>query len=124
MSHIDIRDIAAVAVRVLTDDGHEGEAYTLTGPAALSNNEIAQILSDDIGREIKYVDMPEQQFKQAMLGAGVPEWNVNALVDLQRFYREGGAGEVTRDVEQQLGRRPTSFEQFSRDYRSAFEKAA
>jgi uncharacterized protein YbjT (DUF2867 family) len=124
VSHIDIRDIAAVAVKTLTQDGHQGKTYTLTGREALSNARIAEILSDDVGREIKYVNLPDEQFKQALAGAGVPEWNANALVDLQRFYREGGASEVTQDVEQLLGHKPVSFEQFSRDHRDAFQRAA
>jgi uncharacterized protein YbjT (DUF2867 family) len=47
VSQIDIRDIAAVAVKVLTEDGHTGKAYTLTGPQALNNTEIAQMVSLD-----------------------------------------------------------------------------
>lgn len=121
VSHIDIRYLAAVAVKVLTENGHEGKAYTLTGPAALTNAEIAQILSDDLGREIRYVDLPPAQFKQALLGAGLKEWDADALIDLQRFYREGGASSVMPDAERLLGRKPTSFEQFSRDHRQAFQ---
>jgi len=124
VSHIDLRDVAAVAVKVLTDDGHEGKAYSVTGPEALSNAQIAQILSDDLGREISYVDLPPAQFKQALLAAGVDEWSADALIDLQRLYREGKAATVTRDVEQVLGRKPLTFEQFSRDYASAFQAAA
>jgi uncharacterized protein YbjT (DUF2867 family) len=121
VSHIDIRDLAAVAVKVLTENGHEGKAYSLTGPAAIGNSEIAQILSDDLGREIRYVDLPPAQFKQALLGAGLKEWDADALIDLQRFYREGGASAVMPDAERLLGRKPTSFEQFSRDHRQAFQ---
>ena len=124
VSHIDLRDIAAVAVKTLTEDGHQGKAYTLTGPGALSNARVAEILSEDTGREIRYVDLPAEQFKQALLGAGLPEWSANALVDLQQFYRRGSASAVTRDVEQLLGRKPISFEQFSRDYAQAFQRAA
>ncbi len=124
VSHIDLRDIAAIAVKTLTQDGHEGKAYTLTGPEALSNARVAEILSDDTGREIKYVDLPAEQFKQALVEAGLPEWSADALLDLQQFYRRGGASAVTRDAEQLLGRKPTSFEQFSRDYSQAFQKAA
>lgn len=124
VSHIDIRDIAAVAVKTLTGDGHEGKAYTLTGPEALSNARVAEILSDDTGREINHVDLPPEQFKQALVGAGLPEWSADALVDLQQFYRAGKASEVTGDVEQLLGRKPISFEQFSRDYEQAFQRAA
>ena len=124
VSHIDIRDVAAVAVKALTESGHEGKAYTLTGPVALTNKRIGEILSEDTGREIRYVDLPIEQFKQALLASGVPEWSANALIDLQQLYRRGGARAVTDDVERLLGRKPISFEQFSRDYVSAFQRAA
>ena len=121
VSQIDIRDVAAVAVKALTEHGHVGKTYTLTGPEALMNSEIAQILSDELGREIRYIDLPPAQLKEALLSAGVPEWNADALLDLQRLYREGKAETVTRDVEQILGRKPIGFAQFARDYRYAFE---
>jgi uncharacterized protein YbjT (DUF2867 family) len=121
VSQIDIRDIAAVAVKVLTEDGHVGKAYTLTGPQALNNTEVAQMLSDVLGREIRFMDLPSAQLKQALLPAGIPEWNANALLDLQRLYREGKAAAVTRDVEEILGRKPTSFSKFLQDYRDAFQ---
>ena len=105
----------------LTGDGHVGKTYTLTGPEALSNAEIAHILSDKLGREIRYVDLAPEQMKQALLSAGLPEWNTDALLDLQRLYREGKAAAVTKDVEQLLGRKPISFAQFASDYRDAFE---
>jgi uncharacterized protein YbjT (DUF2867 family) len=120
VSHIDIRDIAAVAVKVLTEDGHEGKAYTLTGPEALSNTRCAEIISEGVGREIRYVDLPVDEFKNALLSSGVPEWSADALIDLQRFYGWGGASAVTGDVERLLGRKPISFEQFARDYVQAF----
>jgi uncharacterized protein YbjT (DUF2867 family) len=121
VSQIDIRDVAAVAVKALTEDGHIGKAYTLTGPEALMNREIAQVLSDALGREVRYVNLAPAQLKEALLSAGVTEWNADALLDLQRLYREGKAATVTRDVEQILGRKPITFAQFSRDYRYAFE---
>ena len=124
VSHIDIRDIAAVAVKILTEGGHTGATYTLTGPEALTNARIARILSEDLGREIRYVDLPAEQLKKALLGAGVPEWSATALVDLQLFYGKDGASAVTHTVEQLLGRKPISIEQFSRDHRAAFQRAA
>ena len=124
VSHIDVRDVAAVAVKVLTEDQHLGMTYTLTGPRALTNAELAQILSDDLRRDIHYVDLPVEQLKQALLAAGVPEWSANALIDMQQLYRRGGASTVTNDVEQLLKRKPRSFEQFSRDHASLFQAAA
>ena len=122
VSHIDIRDIAAVAAKVLTEDGHISEAYTLTGPEALSNAQIAEKLSDLVGREISFVNLPPEQLKQALLSAGIPDWSADALIDLQRLYREGGAATVTQEVERLLGRKPTSYGRFLSDYRSAFEQ--
>lgn len=121
VSQIDVRDVAAVAVKTLTEDGHVGKAYTLTGPKAITNSEVAQILSAEIGREIRFINLPPEKLKEALLAAGVPEWNADALLDLQRLYREGKAATVTGDVEQILGRKPTSFAQFCRDYKNAFE---
>jgi uncharacterized protein YbjT (DUF2867 family) len=121
VSVIDIRDIAAVAVKALTEDGHVGKGYTLTGPEALSNGDIARILSEALGREIKYVDLPEEQFRQALMSAGVPQSSADALIDLQRWYRGGKAAIVTRDVEQVTGRKPINFAQFVHDYKTAFD---
>jgi uncharacterized protein YbjT (DUF2867 family) len=121
VSQIDIRDIAAVAVRVLSEDGHVGKAYTLTGPAAITNSEAAQTLSSTMGREIRYINLPVAQLREALLSAGMPEWSADALLDLQRLYREGKAATVAQDVEQILGRKPISFAQFCRDHRYAFE---
>lgn len=78
-------------------------------------------MSEVLGREIRYVNLTPEQLRPALLSAGVPEWSADALVDLQRLYREGKASTVTPDVEQLLGRRATSFAQFLPDYRAAFE---
>jgi uncharacterized protein YbjT (DUF2867 family) len=121
VSHIDIRDIAAVAVRVLTGDGkHWGKVYSLTGAEALSNARMAEILSAKLGREINYIDLPQNQMKQALLAAGLPEWNVDGVLDLAEFYRQDGASTVSGDVAEILERKPYSFEQFSQDYQSSF----
>ena len=56
--HIDVRDIASVAVACVTSSGHEGKSYDLTGPEALSMNEVAAWLGAVLGRRIDYVDIP------------------------------------------------------------------
>ena len=122
VSHIDIRDIASVAVKVLSTSGHEGKAYSLTGPEALSNAQVAEKLSRVLGRAIRYVDVPPEDFKKSLLSAGVPEWSANALIDLQRLYREGVASLVDPAVEQLTGRKATSFDHFARDYSFAFQQ--
>jgi uncharacterized protein YbjT (DUF2867 family) len=122
VSHIDIRDIASVAVKVLSGSGHEGKAYSLTGPEALTNAQVAGKLSQVLGRSIRYVDVPPDDFKKSLLSAGVAEWSVTALLDLQRLYREGGAGLVDPTFERLTGRKATSFDDFARDYSFAFQQ--
>ena len=115
-SHVDARDVGAVGARVLTDKGHEGKAYELTGPAALTYGQIAEILSRVLGRTIGYVPISPEQYRQAAVAAGTPEGYANALVDLNRYYLEGKASVVTPAVRQLTGRDPIPFEQFARDY--------
>jgi uncharacterized protein YbjT (DUF2867 family) len=108
-------------VKVLTEGGHLNKIYTLTGPEALTNSRIAEILSRTLGREIKYVDLPAAQMKQALLTAGMPEWNADGILDLSELYRTGGSSIVSTDVEHILARRPISFAQFALDYSSSLQ---
>jgi uncharacterized protein YbjT (DUF2867 family) len=121
VSHIELRDIAAVAVKVLSERGHEGKVYALTGPEALTHEQVAEKLSRATGRHIRYVDRTPAELKEAMLGAGVPEWSADALLDLQRLYRQGKARLVDPSVERITGRRATTFDEFARDYATAFQ---
>jgi uncharacterized protein YbjT (DUF2867 family) len=121
VSQVDIRDVAAVAVRALTKDGHDGKTYTLTGPEALTSTEAASLLSKAVGREIRFVNLPAAELRKALLAAGMTEWHADAVLDLQRFYGEGKAAEVTNDVEQVLGRAPIPYARFAHDYHAALE---
>jgi len=119
-AHIDARDIGAVAARVLTGKGHEGKAYELTGPQALTNAQAAEILSRVLGREIRYVPITHEQFKQGAMAMGMPEGYVDALVDLDRYYAAGRLTAVTPTVKEITGRDPIRFEQFAKDYADKF----
>jgi uncharacterized protein YbjT (DUF2867 family) len=119
-SFVDTRDIAAVAAEVLTGKGYEGNTYTLTGPAALGIAEVAKLLSEAAGREIKYVDVPEAAARDGMLQAGLPQWMVDALADLHASQKQDRWTAVTSDIEKVLGKPATSFEQFARDHADRF----
>ena len=122
-SAVDARDIAAVAAHVLTEDGHEGQRYIITGPEALSHAEIAERFSQALGRNIVYADVPEDAAREWMLAAGIPAWTVEKVLDLYRYYRSGAAAEVTDIVERVGHKAPIAFEQFVRDYASVFTAA-
>ena len=92
---IDARDIGAVAARVLTEDGHDGKTYTLTGPAAISFHDVARILSAILGREVSYLSVSlEAKAKETMLARGLSEWMADTLTEYANAH---SAGSVTGD---------------------------
>jgi len=119
-SFVDTRDIAAVAAEVLTSDDHEGKTYTLTGPAALSIEQVAKILSEVAGREINYVNVPESAARDGMLQAGVPQWQVDALMELHAINKQNRWDAVTNDIEKVTGKPAITFAQFARDHAENF----
>ncbi len=117
---VDTRDVAAVAVRALTEDGHEHKIYDVTGPEALSFDAVADAISEAIGRKISYVHVPPEYAKKQMLGGGVPRWLVDDMLVLFASFREGYGATVSDAVQSVTGRRPRSFQQFARDHAHAF----
>lgn len=120
VSEIDVRDIARVAATVLSEKGHKGKAYELSGPQALSHAERADILSDVLGRPVAYVSPPEAEWKQTALGLGLSEWLVDGIIDLLHYYQSGQAERVTPAVKELTEREPISFRQFAQDHAEAF----
>ena len=119
-SFVDTRDIATAAAEVLITRDHEGKTYTLTGPAALGIAEVANILSEAAGREINYVDVPESAARDGMLQAGLPQWQVDALMELHAINKQNLWSTVTSDIEEVSGKPPIEFAQFARDHAEKF----
>ena len=115
ISHIDVRDIAEVAVATLTTEAHEEQIYTLTGPEALTYDEMAEELSKALGRVIRHVSLPSRDFKEGMLAEGMPEAIADRMLDLERYFREDRAGTITDDVKRVTGRVPRRFADYVRD---------
>lgn len=120
VSHIDVRDIAAVAAKVLTENGHEGKTYVVTGPEALSYDEAANRLSAVIGRPVKYVNVTPEDFKKSLLGSGIPEFMADGLNEFFAAIRAGYCANVTNTVEEVTKRKPIRFDEFVRDFAEAF----
>lgn len=99
ISMVDTDDVAAAAAAVLTGDGaHRGEVYELTGPQALSYDDVAATLSRSTGRTVNSVDVPDDATRQALLGFGVDPWTVEAVVELFQSYRASGPSGWTAKV--------------------------
>ncbi len=121
ISFVDIRDVAAVAVKLLTETGHEGKAYEVTGPEALSYGDCAAKLSEAIGKPVQYVAVSPAEFKQGMMGWGLPEWMVDGMNDLYTSYATGYASAVTDTTHQVTGQPSRSFDQFAKDHAAVFQ---
>jgi uncharacterized protein YbjT (DUF2867 family) len=119
-SFVDTRDIASVAAKVLASDGDAGRIYTLTGPATLGIAEVALILSEVTAREFKYVDLPEAAARDGMLQAGMPQWQVELVMELHAVNKQNRWSAVTSDIEKVTGTPPTDFAQFARDHADKF----
>jgi uncharacterized protein YbjT (DUF2867 family) len=119
ISMADTRDVAAVAAVALTQPGHAGAHYDVTGPEALSYADVAAKLSTAAGRQITYVAVPDETVRQALLGAGMSEWFADALVGLYQEYRRSGtdgyAAQVTDTVERLTGRPARSLDDLLRE---------
>src|SRR5207248_1486392 len=76
---IDVRDIAVVSVRLLTQTGHEGKTYGITGPESLSMADAAAKLSAALGKPVAYVDIPAEALRANLLSTGVPDWAAEAI---------------------------------------------
>jgi uncharacterized protein YbjT (DUF2867 family) len=124
VSVVDVRDIAAVAVAALTQTGHEGNAYDLTGPEALTHAEMATHLSQALNRPIAFVDVPEQGFRETLRGLHMPDWQADGLIEDFAHYRRGEASGISATVKEVTGESPRSFLAFARDYKAAFLNTA
>lgn len=120
VSLVDVRDIAEVAVAALTEAGHEGKTYDLTGSQALTHAEIAEQLSTALGRKITFVDVSPEAMHDALLGVGFPLWQADGLIEEYAHYRRNKAAEVTSGIQDAIAKEPRSFATFTRDYAEMF----
>ena len=121
LTPIDARDVAAAAARVLIEDGHEGQAYVLTGPEALGYEDMARAYTRALGREVRWVEVNLEQATESMTDAGLPRELAEGYAEVMARYRDGGVtGRVSPHTAELLSHQPRTFETFVRDHRVAF----
>lgn len=104
------RDVAAVAAEVLLHPGdHADVAYDLTGPEALTLEEVAAVLTDVTGRPHRFHDETLEEARASRAHYGAPDWQVDAWVSTYTAIRDGELAAVSTDVERVLGRPATRF---------------
>ena len=124
VSVVDVRDIAAVAVKALTENGdnnkHNNKIYLIAGPEALSYHQMAQLISNATGKKISYTSISEEEARAAMKEMCMDDWLINALLELYNYFRKEYASQVSSAVEEVTGKKPIPFTQFARDYVEVF----
>ncbi|MDS0294746.1 SDR family oxidoreductase [Halogeometricum luteum] len=119
-SLVDARDVGAVAAATLTEPGHANVAYDLTGPEAVTYEEVAAVLSDVLGRPVEYVDPSARAFARRMRRRGHDWGFVVAMLGIYATARFGLAGRVEPDASAVLGRPPRDVATFAADYADAW----
>jgi uncharacterized protein YbjT (DUF2867 family) len=120
ISIVDTRDVAAVAVAALTEDGHEGAAYVITGPEALGYDDIVTAIGDAIGVDVRYVPVTPEEARARFTASGMPGWIAGELVSLYRLFAGGAYAEVT-DVVARVGHvTPRTYAQFAAEHAAVF----
>lgn len=112
VSLLDTRDVGAVAARVLTETGHEGRTYEITGPEALSFAQIAEKLSMYLGKPVVYSRISDAMAWQNMLADGILAHTAHNYLTLFQFHRQGGGAMVTGFVEILTGRPARTLDGF------------
>lgn len=109
---VDAEDIADVAVAALTEDGHAGEIYELTGPRLMTFAETAQEISAQTGRALQFVEIPIDDFVAGLKAAELPEGMVKLIEYLITEVLDGRNESLGDGVQRALGREPRDFSEF------------
>jgi uncharacterized protein YbjT (DUF2867 family) len=117
---IDPRDIAEVAALVLSTEGHDGRAYELTGPAAVTFDDVVADLSAVLGRQVGFVPVPDGDAVAQFVAAGAPEWFATNVVRQFGLLRQGSQNQVLDTFRALTGREPRTLGEFIRDHAAAF----
>lgn len=116
---VDVDDIAEVAVAALSERGHAGEVYEVTGPRLMTFNDVAADLSAATGRSIEFIEVPHDAFIQGAKQSGAPQEVVWMLDYLFSTVLDGRNAHLTDGVQRALGREPRDLADYARDVVSA-----
>ena len=116
-------DVAAVATVALTTDGHDGATYLVTGPEAVTYSQVAADLSAATGRPVGYAAIPPEAAREALLGAGLPDFVVAQLLEIFAALRRGEQTVTTDTVQRLTGWAPQTFATWAATYADVFRSA-
>ncbi|WP_028924131.1 NAD(P)H-binding protein [Pseudonocardia acaciae] len=112
---VDADDLADVAVAALTEDGHAGQLYEVTGPRLLTFAEAIAEVAAATGRDLEYHRISREEFIANLVEYGLPEETASVFADIFGTVLDGRNAYVTNGVERALGRPPRDFADYARD---------
>lgn len=113
---VDVRDIADVAVKALTEDELTNKTFNLTGNQLLNMHVVAYLFSEILNREIEYNNVSNNEFEKILRSAGWPTSTIEGTVQICSHVKNGTTDIVTKDIQEILGREPIKLDKFIRDY--------
>jgi len=123
-SFVDVRDLAAIAVKALLGQLPPNQAYPLTGAEALTYGEVADLLGNELARPIRYTDPSMWRFVLQQRREAVPWGRTCVMLGLYTACKLGLAAGVTPDLERLLGHQPTGMRQYIHDHREAWQASS
>ncbi|MBE2216846.1 MAG: SDR family oxidoreductase [Ignavibacteria bacterium] len=119
-SMIDVDDIAAAFAVVLTENGHEGKMYNAAA-YDYTNPEIAEIFTKELGKPVEYIDVPEEAARNEMQNHNMPEWFINAMMQLHYAWKQGWMVAPHEDLFSLIKKNPKTFNEFVKENAGAFK---
>ena len=116
----DLRDVAEIIVACLTQPGHEKQSYDLTGPELITMDEVAARFSQVLGKPVRFVDQPLDEFRARLRAMNLTPWRVEAVVMELTAIANGAIDHTTDTIRHLLGRPATPLAQFIADHRAVF----
>jgi uncharacterized protein YbjT (DUF2867 family) len=115
LGFIDVRDIADVATAALLDRQWDRGIYELTGPETLSYGDVAQLLTQALGRDVKYIPVTPEQVRESIVKLGWGDWAAGIMADYSAAYAKGWGDFTTTFVDKIAGHPPRSYATFLRE---------
>jgi uncharacterized protein YbjT (DUF2867 family) len=122
VSYVDVRDIARFSAAIILEGPiHYGKQYEVTGPAALSIDSVADIISCVTRQHVGYIPLQEQTARHVMESLGIPSWMAVGMLELYAQQRIGLNNRVSKVIDAITGIPAVSFEQFVYDHLEFFK---
>ena len=114
ISIVDLADLAAAAEVVLTQVNHSNAIYELAGPESLSQNDVAEILSSELGRHVQAVKLDRNQWANSARHSGLDERSIDTLLKMFMYYENYGLSGNANVLSMLIKKQPTKFADFVR----------